>query len=89
MGKKLTADVVEITDGDTFKTKFSVIRLENVDAPELNEPGGSAAKQKLSSLISNEEIVYEEKARDKFARKIAQVWVNRTNVNDAMNKFLG
>ena len=82
------AYVVEVIDGDTFKTK-NTIRLERVDAPELNQPGGKEAKQKLESLTLNKDITYEEKARDEFARIIAQVWVNNLNVNDTMNEFLG
>lgn len=84
---KYTAHVVEVIDGDTFKTK-NTIRLENVEAPELSEPGGQRAKEKLESLISNKDIIYEEKARDDYARIIAQVWVGSLNINDAMNSFV-
>lgn len=81
------AHVVEVIDGDTFKTK-NIIRLEGVDAPELDQSGGKEAKQKLESLILNKDITYEEKARDNFGRILAQVWVDSLNVNDAMNNFL-
>ena len=84
----VSAHVVEVIDGDTFKTKKR-IRLEGVEAPELNQPGGKEAKEKLESLILGKDITYEEKARDEFARIVAQVWVDSLNVNDAMNKFLG
>jgi micrococcal nuclease len=83
----IKAHVVEVIDGDTFKTK-NIIRLEGVDAPELNQSGGKEAKQHLESLILDKDITYEEKARDEYARIVAQVWVNSTNVNDAMNAFL-
>ena len=88
MRKRFNANVKEVIDGDTFETTYNVIRLENVDAPELREPGGPAAKQKLSDLIANKAIIYEEKARDKYSRIVAQVMVNGINVNDAMNNFL-
>ena len=78
---------MEVIDGDTFKTK-NRIRLEGVDAPELNQSGGEEAKQKLESLILDKDITYEEKARDEYARIVAQVWVDSLNVNDAMNAFL-
>lgn len=84
----IKAHVVEVIDGDTFKT-LKIIRLEGVDAPELNQTGGNEAKQKLESLILDKDITYEEKARDDYARIVAQVWVNSLNVNDAMNAFLG
>ena len=82
------AHVVEVIDGDTFKTK-NIIRLEGVDAPELDEEGGKEAKQELENLILDKDITYEEKARDEHARIIAQVWVDSLSVNDAMNRFLG
>jgi micrococcal nuclease len=81
------AHVVEVIDGDTFKTQY-IIRLEGVDAPELSQSGGEEAKQKLESLILDKDITYEEKARDEYARIIAQVWVDSLNVNDAINDFL-
>jgi len=84
----IKAHVVEVIDGDTFKT-LNRIRLEGVDAPELNQTGGNEAKQKLESLILDKDITYEEKARDDYARIVAQVWVNSLNINDAMNGFLG
>jgi len=87
MGKRFRATVKEVIDGDTFKTA-NRIRLENVDAPEMSQSGGSDAKQKLESLISGKEVVYEEQARDKYGRIVAQVWVNGKNVNDAMNAYL-
>lgn len=59
----IKAHVVEVTDGDTFKT-LNIIRLEGVDTPELNQTGGNEAKQKLENLILDKDITYEEKARD-------------------------
>ena len=79
---------MEVIDGDTFKT-LNIIRLEGVEAPELDQPGGKEAKQKLESLILDKDITYEEKARDDFGRIVAQVWIDSLNVNDAMNEFLG
>lgn len=62
--------------------------MENVDAPEMSQSGGSEAKQKLESLIFGKEVVYEVQARDDYGRIIAQVWVDKKNVNDAMNAYL-
>lgn len=87
MGDRFRATVKEVIDGDTFKTA-NTIRLENVNAPELDKPGGKAAKEKLEELILNKEVVYEEQARDDYKRIIAQVWINSKNVNGAMNEFL-
>jgi endonuclease YncB( thermonuclease family) len=65
---KIRAYVIEVIDGDTFKTKRDTIRLANVDAPELGSDNGRKAKKKLEELILNKWIEYEEKARDDYRR---------------------
>jgi endonuclease YncB( thermonuclease family) len=45
IGLVVKAHVVKFIDGDTFKTK-NTIRLEGVDAPELNQPGGKRKPNK-------------------------------------------
>ena len=47
-----TAKVKKINDGDTFEITDDVIRLENVDAPEINTEDGSYEK-KITSMIDN------------------------------------
>ncbi|MCI0723818.1 MAG: thermonuclease family protein [Acidobacteria bacterium] len=81
------AQVREVIDGDTFRTA-KIIRLANVDAPELSQPGGQAAKKKLESLIGGKEVVYDEKAHDNYGRIVAQVSVDGLDVNAAMNRYL-
>ena len=82
------AQVMEIIDGDTFKTD-NTIRLQGVYAPELSERGGSEAKRKLASLIADKEVTYEEKARDTYGRILARVWVDSVDVNATMKRYLG
>ena len=81
------AKVVEVIDGDTFKTKHT-IRLANVDAPEIHASGGPAAKRELDRLIGGKEVTYEERARDVYGRIVAQVWVGGADVNAAMHRFV-
>ena len=84
-----TAYVTEVIDGDTFKVESgTVMRLEGVDAPEINSEGGQKAKRKLEELILNKIIGYEEQARDDYGRLIVQVWVDGINVNDEMDDFI-
>lgn len=85
---KKTGYITEVIDGDTFKTRFETMRLEEIDAPEIDSEGGRKAKRKLEELILNKTIEYEEKARDNYGRLIVQVWVNETNVNDEMANFI-
>jgi len=85
-----TAYVTEVIDGDTFKVESgTVMRLEGVDAPEINSEGGQKTKRKLEELILNKIIEYEEQARDDYGRLIVQVWVDGINVNEEMEDFIG
>ncbi len=80
--------VIEVIDGDTFKTPTETIRLENVQAPEKGTPYSRMAKEKLESLILNKYVRYEVKARDDYGRAVSQVWVNSSNVNDIMRNYI-
>ena len=85
-----TAYVTEVIDGDTFRVESgTVMRLEGVDAPEINSEGGQKTKRKLEELILNKIIEYEEQARDDYGRLIVQVWVDGINVNEEMEDFIG
>jgi endonuclease YncB( thermonuclease family) len=73
-----------VQDGDTFRTaKQNWIRLARYDAPEENEPNYAKAKQLLSSLILNKEIVYEQVGTS-YNRIVAEVWQAGKNINDIM-----
>ncbi len=87
---RVNAYVMEVIDGDTFGVSGvdEKIRLENIDTPEIDKPGGESAKRRLEELILNRNIVYEEKAHDVYGRIVAQVWVDSINVNDAMDEYL-
>jgi endonuclease YncB( thermonuclease family) len=73
-----------VQDGDTFRTtKQNWIRLARYDAPEEGSPNYAKAKQLLSSLILNKEIVYEQVGTS-YDRKVAEVWQGGRNINDIM-----
>jgi len=81
--------VTRVIDGDTFDVAAGVrIRLENVDAPEIDAPQGPVAKNKLEELILHRYVEYKEKTRDEYGRIVAQVWEDDTNVNELMNEFI-
>ena len=83
-----TAKVKKVIDGDTFEITDDVIRLEGVDAPEIDAEDGESCKEKLEELILDEEVEYVEKARDDYGRLVAQVWVGDVDVNETMNDFI-
>ena len=73
-----------VQDGDTFRTaKQNWIRLARYDAPEEGKPDYAKAKQLLSSLILDKEIVYEEVGKS-YNRIVAEVWQASRNINDVM-----
>ncbi len=81
--------VVEVIDGNTFKTDAHTVRLEGVDAPPLGQPSGLEARSWLEWLLETGKIVtIEEKATDAEGRILAQVWINSTDVNGTMREFL-
>lgn len=83
----IRATVLSVIDGDTFETNKR-IRLADVEAPEINAPGGLAAKRYLERLVGGRTVLYDAKARDVYGRVVAQVWVGHTDINAEMRKFL-
>ncbi len=44
--------VKKVIDGDTFVLKGGeYVRIADLDAPELNEPGGQAAKKRVQKVL--------------------------------------
>ena len=63
-------------DGDTLVCNRQKVRLTNVYAAELNEPGGYAAKRRLQQLIGSGEVVLRPYGQDRYGRMLAEVYVN-------------
>ena len=63
-------------DGDTLACDKQRIRLANVYAAEIGEPGGLEAKHRLSSLVHGQNVTIRSVARDKYGRTVAQVLIN-------------
>lgn len=88
----LSGYVVAIADGDTFtlltEQKQQVkIRLFGIDCPEKKQPFGNVAKQKLSALIFNKNVVAKQIDIDRYKRTVAIVYDNENKcVNEEMLK---
>lgn len=82
----LSLRVVGVHDGDTLtgldesKTQFKV-RLDAIDAPELGQPFGQAAKKALSEKVFGKDVVVIAKTRDKYGRTVGHVLVDNRDVN--------
>lgn len=60
------------------------IRLRGIDAPELNEPGGQAAKQRLEELLRSGSVQIIPHGVDVYGRTLADVFVNGQNVAEIL-----
>ena len=70
-------------DGDSLVCDRKKIRLVNVYAAELKEPGGQAAKKKLHALIKDKDVVIVPHGTDKYGRTLADVYVDGRRIEQA------
>lgn len=88
-GQEYKGKVVGIADGDTFtmltaENKQIKVRLSEIDTPERAQPYGSRARQALSDLVFNKEVVVMEDDTDRYGRLVGQVYVGDLHVNRKM-----
>ena len=79
--------VVQVYDGDTFRTDDSlVVRMLGIDAPESYQPGGDIAKDILEKYVAGREVRLESDSVDKddYQRALRYVYLADTNVNFEM-----
>jgi micrococcal nuclease len=72
------ADTVSVLDGQNKQHK---IRLFGVDAPELDQPHGRAAKSALSRLVSGKAVGIVSRDKDQYDRTLGVLYVDGVNVN--------
>ena len=70
-------------DGDSLVCNRQKIRLTNVYAAELNEPGGHGSKRRLQTLIASGEVTLRPFGQDRYGRTLAEVYVNGRRVEQA------
>lgn len=86
---ELTGRVVGVSDGDTLtlltpgKTQLKV-RLDQIDAPEKDQPFGNASKQALSRQVFGRTVDVRSSGQDRYGRTLGQVRVGGGDVNAAM-----
>jgi endonuclease YncB( thermonuclease family) len=71
-------------DGDTIRVGGERIRLRGIDTPELSEPEGLAAKQRLEALLRSGPMEIIPHGRDVYDRIIADVFVNGQNLAEIL-----
>ena len=77
---------IRVLDGDTFRMGAERIRLRNIDTPELAEPEGLAAKQRLEQLLHTGPIHIVSHGRDVYRRLLADVFVSGERVVDILRR---
>lgn len=81
----LVGTVTGVIDGDTLDVMLTSgpvrVRLNGVDAPEKNQPGGAEAKKALSDLVFGKQIELEPFEQDRYARLVGTVFIGERNIN--------
>ncbi len=84
-----TARVVSVHDGDTITAladgnRQVKVRLKGLDAPELGQPFGQAAKRHLSGLAFGKTVEIEAGGKDRWGRTLGTVKVGGKPAAEAM-----
>ncbi len=87
--RRIQIKVVGVHDGDTLtgitaSNEQVKVRLDAIDAPEIKQPYGQAAKKALSDMVFGKEVVIYPKTKDKYGRTVGHVVVGKKDVNLAM-----
>ena len=77
---------VHVVDGDTFRYGTERVRLRGIDTPELNEPGGQAARQRLEEWLRSGPVRIVSRGRDVYDRLVADVFVDGQNVAEMLTQ---
>ncbi len=84
-GEAYGARVTRVPDGDTLWVrplaggKYRKLRLDGVDAPEICQPGGTAARDALAARVLEQTVTVTERRRDDYGRALVRLngWVCR------------
>lgn len=63
-------------DGITLRCGGERVKIEGIQAPQLDEPGGEQARERLQRRIRSGEVVVQRGGVDKYGRTLARVYVN-------------
>lgn len=75
---------IHTIDGDTLRMGSERIRLRGIDTPELSEPRGPEARQRLEQLLKEGPIRIVPHGQDVYGRTVADVFVNGRNVAEIL-----
>lgn len=86
---ELTGRVVGVSDGDTLTMltpgrREVKVRLDQIDAPETNQPWGANSKRALSRQVFGRTVSVRRTGEDRYGRTLGEVSVAGQDVNAAM-----
>ena len=81
---------IRVIDGDTIRAevegKERKIRLDDIDAPEMNQPFGVQSRNFLIRLLDKQNITVVFEGKGSYGRPLGQIYANDENVNVLMIK---
>lgn len=81
----LAGRVTRVIDGDTLDVLLSTgrirVRLQGVDAPERDQPGGPQATQWLQQRVLDHDVLIEPVSQDRYERMVAILHLGDANLN--------
>jgi endonuclease YncB( thermonuclease family) len=81
-----TSQPIHTIDGDTLRMGSERIRLRGIDTPELSEPRGPEARQRLEQLLKEGPVRIVPHGQDVYGRTVADVFVNGKNVAEVLKQ---
>lgn len=85
-----TARVTRVSDGDTLWVRplaggrYQKLRLDGVDAPELCQSGGPAAREALAWHVLDQVVTVHVRAVDSYGRGLAQIRIGGEDLAAAL-----
>jgi endonuclease YncB( thermonuclease family) len=80
--------VTNVIDADTYQIllngKSQPVRLKNVDAPELKQAYGVAARDSVKALIERRVVMVEFDGIDLYGRYLASIAINGQNLDSIL-----
>jgi endonuclease YncB( thermonuclease family) len=73
-----------VVDGDSLEVDGKRIRMFGLDAPELSQVGGQAAKRHLIALAARRQVRIDPRCIDCYDRIVARVWLGEIDLSDRM-----
>ena len=90
LGAYNSIENIRIVDGDTIKGivdgKEIIVRLVEIDAPEMDQPFGVESKKFLKNLIEDKKVTLISEGKDRYDRTLGELFVNKNNINETMVK---